>query len=114
MVKTYIDRDQVWTNSGTITLDPPNAKTIKSAQNVYLPPGNMVFTLPPPIQNRKILAGPQIEAEQRTGTFVSSDHSIRRQVIMSLKPSGPDIMVGGVIDGRVDMNLLDVRWYGAK
>jgi hypothetical protein len=60
----------------------------------------------------KTLAGPQIEDELRNGLYVSADNQIRRQIVMTLKPSGPGLMMGSVINGKIDMNILDVHFLG--
>lgn len=111
-VKTYKDQNFNWVKSGVIYLEKSDSKNYKSAQNVYLPDGNEVFKLPADATHIKTLAGPQVEEELRSGLYMSADNKIKRQIVVTLKPSGPGLMMGGIVNGRIDMNILDVHFLG--
>lgn len=112
VVKTFKDQNHNWVKSGTIYLEMPDARNYKSGQNIYLPDGNEVYKLPSDELHIKTLPGPQIEEELRSGVYVSVDNKIKRQIVVTLKPSGPGLMMGGIVNGKIDMNVLDVHFYG--
>ncbi len=109
-----IDENRTETEAGTIYLEKPNAKTYKEAQSIYLPEVNNVFHIPDHYpQPIKLLPGPHMEFEVRNGIYISHDGLTRRDLVIGLRPAGPDgLILGGMINGRIDMNITDTRLMG--
>jgi hypothetical protein len=108
------DESSALTHAGTIYLEKPDAKTYKEAQSIYLPEGNNVFHIPDDYDRPiKLLFGPQIEFEVRNGVYISRDGQTKRDLVIGLAPGGADLTIlGGVINGRIDMNILNAGMKG--
>ena len=79
----------------------------QEAQSIYLRDGNEVYP-PTPGQDR-IIYGPNIVSEMRNGKYVSADGNTTRDMVIGLSPGWPDLLVGGIIDGRLDMNIVGIK-----
>lgn len=114
IIADVLDERGTLTRAGTIYLERPDAKTYKEAQSIYLPDGNNVFHVPDDYgRSIKLLYGPQIEFEVRNGVYISHDGQTKRNLVIGLAPGGPDLdILGGVIDGRIDMDILDTSMKG--
>ncbi|MEI6398596.1 MAG: matrixin family metalloprotease [Pseudomonadota bacterium] len=108
------DESSAPTHAGTIYLEKPDAKTYKEAQSIYLPEGNNVFHIPDDYDRPiKLLFGPQIEFDVRNGVYISRDGKTKRDLVIGLAPGGADLTIlGGVINGRIDMNILNAGMKG--
>jgi hypothetical protein len=54
-----------------------------------------------------------MEFEMRNGRYISKDGSKVRDVVIGLASHGPDVeFLGGIIDGKMDMNILDLHLLG--
>ena len=99
--------------AGTIYLEQPNAKRYTTAQSVYISEESDVFSVPEGVKKPMVLGGPLMEFEMRNGRYISKDGSKVRDVVIGLASHGPDVeFLGGVIDGKMDMNILDLHLLG--
>jgi hypothetical protein len=114
IIADVLDERSALKRAGTIYLERPDAKTYKEAQSIYLPEGNNVFHIPDDYdQPIKLLYGPQVEFEVRNGVYISRDGQTKRDLVIGLAPGGPDLdILGGVINGRIDMNILNAGMKG--
>lgn len=112
---TIMDPTLTRSVAGSIYLEQPNAKTYSNAQTVYVPEGSVVFRLPADFGHERLLDGPQIELEMRSGIYMSRDGSTHKQVVIGLMPFGPSSdFLGGIINGKMDMNICDWSPLGRK
>ena len=99
--------------AGTIYLEQPNAKRYTTAQSVYISEESDVFSVPEGVKKPMVLRGPLMEFEMRNGRYISKDGSKMRDVVIGLASHGPDVdFLGGIIDGKMDMNILDLHLLG--
>lgn len=104
------DKNNVESLAGVIKLDPKMAKQGHVVQQIYLPENQTVFNAPHTISAFKYLPGPFVETQTRSGIYRSNSGSPAREVVLTLKPSGPTEQIGAIVNGRYKLDILKASW----